>query len=253
MVLLLATLLVGVAVAVGTQLKGEFVPSQDQGRILVRLQTPVGSNLAETDRIFQRAEAFLRTVPEVSRAFGVVGGFGGSGVNSGILFVTLTPAAERRRTQADLSDVVRREFNSYPGARAVVQDLSQAGFTGQRGFPVEFSVQGPDLDRLVELSEQLTNELRASGSVQDLDSNYEVGAPELEIRPDRARCADLGVSITDVAATINAHRRRSGGEVQLWRSPHRRPREARLQRTGTDDIEQLLDARSRDLVRSVRS
>ncbi len=190
---------------IGRQLKGEFVPSQDQSRIIVRLQTAVGSDIGETNRIMQRVEEFASKRPEVQRMFTVVGGFAGaSAVNMGMLFLTLKPPQERALDQNAFSDVLRREFNSYPGVRAVVQDLSQSGFTAQRGFPVEFSVQGPNWDTLVGISEAIMKKLRESGTVVDLDSNYELGIPELRIIPDRARCADLGISVQDVATALNA-------------------------------------------------
>ncbi|MBI4511290.1 MAG: efflux RND transporter permease subunit [Deltaproteobacteria bacterium] len=204
LLLVAAVLLFAVAMRIMKSLPAEFVPSQDQSRLLVRLTTAVGSNLGETDKLFQKAESLVRTRPEVQRAFAVVGGFGGSGVKSGILFLTHSPPAERKLGQAELAAVLRKELNSFPGLRAVVQDLSQAGFTAQRGFPVEFSVQGPEWAQLVTLSERLMGKLRESGLVVDLDSNYELGMPELAIIPDRARAADLGVSVEDVATTINA-------------------------------------------------
>ena len=203
-VLAVAAILFAMSIVVFKRLPGEFVPSQDQSRIMVRVQTAVGSNLAETDRIFRQAEDFLNSQPEVLRVFAVVGGFGGGGVNSGILFVTLHPPDERKMTQQEFSAVVRQRLNSIPGARAVVQDLSQQGFTAQRGFPVEFSVRGPDWDKLVELSGEIREKLAASGMVVDLDTDYQVGMPELRITPDRARTADLGVTTEDVALTINS-------------------------------------------------
>ncbi|RKH51887.1 efflux RND transporter permease subunit [Corallococcus sp. AB049A] len=185
-------------------LPGEFVPSQDQGRMSVRLQTAVGSSLQETNRLFKRAEAFVASRPEVTRVFVVVGGGGsGSAVNSGNMNLTLVPT-DQRMPQAEFAQVLRKELNSYPGLRAVVQDLSQAGFTAQRGFPVEFSVRGSDWDKLVEASQSLREELLASGKVVDLDTDYQLGQPELRITPDRARAADLGVPIQAVASTVNA-------------------------------------------------
>ncbi|MBN8232504.1 efflux RND transporter permease subunit [Corallococcus macrosporus] len=185
-------------------LPGEFVPSQDQGRMSVRLQTAVGSSLEETNRLFKRAEAFVASRPEVTRVFVVVGGGGsGSAVNSGNMNLTLLPA-DQRMSQAEFAQVLRKELNSYPGLRAVVQDLSQAGFTAQRGFPVEFSVRGSDWNKLVEASQSLREQLQASGKVVDLDTDYQLGQPELRITPDRARAADLGVPIQSVASTVNA-------------------------------------------------
>ncbi|MCL4837553.1 MAG: efflux RND transporter permease subunit, partial [Thermoanaerobaculia bacterium] len=192
-----------VALLVMRALPREFVPSQDQSRLMVRLQTAVGSDLSETDRLFQRAESFLLSRPETDRLFGVVGGFG-AGVNGGVLFVTMLPPEERALTQRDFMGVLRRELNAIPGLRAVIQDLSQQGFTAQRGFPVEFSVRGSDWDQLIAVSQQVMGKLRETGTVVDLDTDYQLGMPELQIFPDRARAADLGVSVEDVATTLNA-------------------------------------------------
>jgi multidrug efflux pump subunit AcrB len=201
-VLLGAVALLAVSVFVFRALPGEFVPSQDQSRLMVRLQTAVGSNLEETNRLFQRAEAFAGSRPEVQRVFGVVGGFGGMGVNTGIMFMTLVPP-EQRMSQADFQQVLRKELNSYPGLRAVVMDLSQSGFTAQRGFPVDFSVRGADWEKLVAASTEIRDRLQASGKVVDVDTDYQLGMPELRITPDRARAADLGVPVEAVATTLN--------------------------------------------------
>ncbi|KFE70482.1 efflux RND transporter permease subunit [Hyalangium minutum] len=202
-VLLASVVVLAGSVFVFQALQSEFVPSQDQSRLMIRLQTAVGSSLEETNQLFQKAENYLATRPEVTRVFAVVGGMGGSGVNTGNLMVTLVPP-DQRMPQAELQQIVRKELNSYPGLRAVVQDLSQSGFTAQRGFPVEFSVRGSDWDKLVEASHEMREKLQASGKVVDVDTDYQLGMPELRILPDRARAADLGVSIEAVAATINS-------------------------------------------------
>lgn len=203
-VLVLTGLLMAASVVTLKGLPGEFVPSQDQSRLLVRMQTDVGANFAEIDRLFKRAEAFLATRPEVKNTFAVVGGFGGTGVNTGVLFVTMQPPAERAVTQSELMGVLRKEFNSYPGLKAVVLDLSQMGFSAQRGFPVEFSIRGRDWEKLVQSSVDLERRLAETGLVTDLDSDYQLGVPELRIRPDRARSADTGVAVSTIAETLNA-------------------------------------------------
>jgi hydrophobe/amphiphile efflux-1 (HAE1) family protein len=185
-------------------LPGEFVPSQDQSRLFVRLQSAVGSSLEESDRLMQRAEAFVNSRPEVERAFAVAGGFGGTGVNTGVIFMTLKDPKQRKLTQNEFAGVLRKELNSIPGVRAVVQDLSQQGFTAQRGFPVEFSIRGPDWASLVETSDDIRRELAQSGKVVDIDTDYQLGQPELRVEPDRARAADLGIPIERLASTVNA-------------------------------------------------
>ncbi|HET9888220.1 MAG TPA: efflux RND transporter permease subunit, partial [bacterium] len=80
LVLLSAAGVFVLAIVILRSLPSELVPSQDQSRLLFRLQTAVGSDLQETDRLFQRSENYLMSRPEVTRTFCVVGGGGGSGV-----------------------------------------------------------------------------------------------------------------------------------------------------------------------------
>ncbi len=204
LILVLAAILFAAAILVFTLLPSEFVPSQDQSRIMVRMMTAVGSDITETNGLVIKAEDIVRRHPEVSQVFSFVGGMGGGGVNSGMLYVTLVPPKERKLDQAAVSALIRRELNAVPGIRAVIQDTSQQGFTAQRGFPVEFSVRGSDWNQLVPLSQKVMSDLSASGAVVDLDSDYRVGMPELRVTPDRAVCADVGVSVDEVATTINA-------------------------------------------------
>jgi hydrophobe/amphiphile efflux-1 (HAE1) family protein len=224
-------------------LPSEFVPSQDQSRLMVRLQTAVGSDLGETDGLFRQAEAILQKHDEVRRVFAVVGGFGGQGssVNSGMLMVTLTPPDDREQTHLEFAGDIRRELNSVPGLRAVVQDPSQQGFTARRGFPVEFSVRGSDWDELTRVSAEVMQKLESTGHVVDLDTDYRVGMPELRIVPDRARCADLGIPVSDVAAAINTlvGGSRIGKYSEGGRRLDVRVRLLASQRTSPEDVTRL--------------
>ncbi len=250
MVLVLAVAVFGASIFVFKKLPSEFVPSQDQSRLMVRLQTAVGANMEETDRVFRRAEDFLMKQPEVVKVFGNVGGGGGGGVNSGIVFVTMIPP-DKRVSQQEFSARIRKEFNSYPGVRAVVQDLSQQGFTAQRGFPIEFSVRGPEWEKLIELATDMRERLAASGLATDVDTDYQVGMPELRIVPDRDRAADLGIPVEDVATTINAlvGGVRSGKYSTGGRRIDIRTRLLANQRTRPEDLNRLrLRTASGDLV-----
>ncbi len=199
-ILALAALLFAASLGVFYLMKAEFVPSQDLSRLAIRLQTAVGSDISETDTLVRRASAIVSARPEVSQVFYWIGG---GSVNSGQMFVTLVPPGERRLDQAAISAALRRELNAVPGLRAVIQDLSQQGFTAQRGFPVQFSVRGSDWDALVARSREIMDRLASSGLVTDLDSDYRLGMPELRVEPDRAAASDLGVSLDDVGTTLN--------------------------------------------------
>jgi len=202
-------LLIALAVLVGSvfifkMIPGEFVPSQDQSLMMIRIQAAVGSDIRETDALIRKTETALFRHPEVERIFANIGGMGGGGVSSGMMFVTLVPRSERDLSQAEITQQIRRELNAIPGVRAVIQDMSQRSFTAQRGFPVEFSVRGSDWERLVTITQGIMKKLEASGVIIDLDTDYRLGMPELQIQPDRGRCSDVGVSINDVATTLSA-------------------------------------------------
>jgi len=203
LILVLGALLFAAALFVLRLMPSEFVPSQDLSRMSIRIQTAVGSGLLETDKLMTKCESIVAARPEVQQMFTFIGGFGG-GVNSGNMNVTLVPPRERELSQAQISAELRRNLNSIPGVRAVIQDLSQQGFTAQRGFPVEFSVRGSNWDELISLSQGVMSKLRESGVVVDLDTDYQLGMPELRVMPNRAVAADLGVSVDEVATTINA-------------------------------------------------
>ncbi|MEW6055228.1 MAG: efflux RND transporter permease subunit [Bdellovibrionota bacterium] len=185
-------------------LNKEFMPAQDQGRFMVRIQTPVGSSLQFTDAKFKEAEKFFASHPDVDRYYTAVGGFGGGQVNSGIVFITLKERPERKLSQHELMDVTRKELAKIPDAKVFLQDLSMRGFTASRGFPVEFTVRGPDWEKLGGHSQEIMKRLEATGLVSDLDSDYETGMPEVQITPDRRKAALRGVSVRAISETVNA-------------------------------------------------
>jgi hydrophobe/amphiphile efflux-1 (HAE1) family protein len=193
-------------------LRKEFVPSQDQSMFLCRLQTPVGSSMEFTDDRMKQAEAFVNTRPEVSGYFSVVGGFGGGSVNTGFVFVTLkTPKnrpvvapARRPLKQTEIMAVFRNALNQIPDLKASIQDLSLSGFSAQRGFPIEFYIKGPDWKQLAVYSADIREEMRKSGLMTDIDTDYLANLPEIRVIPDRAKADERGVSIDKVGTAINA-------------------------------------------------
>jgi HAE1 family hydrophobic/amphiphilic exporter-1 len=99
----------------------------------------------------------------------------------------------------------RQEFSKVPGVRrTIIQDLSQQGFSAQRGFPVEVSLLGADWDTLSKLSEDFQKKMQASGLMTDVDTDYRLGQPEVRVVPNRKKAAERGVSIEAIGNAINA-------------------------------------------------
>lgn len=210
-VLVVSTLIFVASIFLTSALKKEFVPSQDQSRFRVKITMPMGSSIEKTDKAFKKIEEFLLARPEVEATFSAVGGFSGGQVNEGTMFLTMKPKNERpfvkghRETQAEFMQVVRKACKSVPDVEsASIQDLSLTGFTAQRGFPIEFTVRGPDWGKLGEYSKTITDKMESSGLMTDIDTDYQPGMPELQVFPDRQKAAQYGVSILSIANTINA-------------------------------------------------
>lgn len=246
----------------GGLLPREFVPRQDSSLFQIRFQTPVGTSLDVADRAFASIERFLASRGEIQRYFGFVGagGMGGGQVNNGFMFVTMKdprerpadPATGRRLSQQAFMDVARGAINGIPGVRAAILDPSQQGFSASRGFPVEISIRGRDWDTLAEKAKGIMASMREGGLVIDVDSDYQVGMPEVQVIPDRNKAADVGVSIEAIGRTINAA---IGGErVAKFKDKGRRfdvrVRLVSTQRQHPEDIARLYVRTSRgDLVR----
>ncbi|MBN2078517.1 MAG: efflux RND transporter permease subunit [Spirochaetes bacterium] len=194
-------------------MRKEFVPPQDQGIFMVTMRTPLGSSLEFTDGVFKKAEAILASRSEVRTFMCAVGGFQGGLVNEGRIYVTLADKDERptappfrkRPTQQEFMGLIREQFRKIPGTAVVtIMDPSQAGFSAKRGYPIEFSIQGPDWQRLADYSGKIMAAMEKSGMVTDMDSDYQMGMPEIKVTPDRARASARGVTITNIADTISA-------------------------------------------------
>jgi multidrug efflux pump len=181
-------------------LRKEATPQVDDGVLFVRYETQAGASLEEMDRLMRQVEGWMLGRPEIKRFYTIVGGFGGTGVNSAVQFVTLTPTESGRIGKYALKDIATAHFETIPGLKAVVQENPGPG---SRGYTVEYSVRGNDWDTVVAGAEDLTRRMADSGLYRDIDTDYQLGRPEIAVRPDRARCQDLGVPITDVATAVN--------------------------------------------------
>jgi hydrophobe/amphiphile efflux-1 (HAE1) family protein len=249
-VMLGAVFLFVVSLGILPLLRQEFVPSQDSGRFGVRFFTPVGTSIDVTDRAFRQLEEFAANRGEIDRYMGFIGGFGGGEVNSGFIFLMMKdlkdrpPSRETGRplTQQEFMDVMRRVGSRIPGIRVSVQDFSQSGFSASRGFPVELSIRGRDWDTLAAKSREIMDAMRESGLVTDVDSDYRVGMPEVQVIPERNKAADLGISMAAVGETVNGAI--GGARVAKFKDKGRRydirVRLLSSQRQRPEDIARLL-------------
>jgi hydrophobe/amphiphile efflux-1 (HAE1) family protein len=192
-----ASLVMVLALAIGLLLPSEFSPPQDQSSFNIRITAPLGSDVNEADRYARKVEQILYNHSEVQSVMSNVS------PGSASLTVSLVPPSQRKLTQQAFAASLRKQF-SLAGAKISIQDPSQQGIGTSKGYPIEVSIRGPDWNELITNAMHVRDELAQSGVATDVDSDYQVGLPEVLVAPDRARTADLGVSIQDLATTINA-------------------------------------------------
>jgi hydrophobe/amphiphile efflux-1 (HAE1) family protein len=230
----------------------EFLPQQDQGTFLIRVQAPVHSSLAFTQARLVEAEQVLKRHPEIDRFFSAIGGFTSdtgaadgvitdSQVNSALIYVTMKPKGQRHVGQFALMDQLRRELGKIPGITAVPQDLASHDFIAGRGFPVELNLRGPDYRVLEEKSAEIIGALRATGDFRDIDTDFRAGMPEVRIYPNRELATTSGVSVNTIADTVNTA---IGGAIEGKFTNKDRRYDVRLrleggERIGADDITRL--------------
>lgn len=187
------------------KLRQEFVPSQDQNILFITGQTKPGSSLNFTLARAEEAEKILAQDPDVE-GFLVSVGAGGpnSEINQMTLPTLLKPREDRKFTHLQIRDRLRAKFSKIEGARFSIRDLSARGLTSGRQFPLSFNLGGPDLKVLQEKAQEIMARLDKEGLTQDLDTDFKLGFPELDILPDREQMARRSVNIDTVARTLNS-------------------------------------------------
>ena len=189
----------------------EFVVDDDMSEFEVVAEAPPGASLERSADILRAMEAEIRTIPEVVTLFATAGVRGQyqSNVTDLSIYVGLTHLSERKRTQPELMQEVRRKLAIFPGLRVSVQNISLIGGGGFRQTPFNLILRGPDLARLEQYAAGVIQELKTKTGFVDLDTAQALRQPETQVNIDRHKASDLGVRVDAVAIAL---RTMVGGE-----------------------------------------
>ena len=201
LVVLLTVLVVASSGFFFARIGSSFVPDQDEGRFLVYLRTPLGSNIDYTLSKIKEAEAILNRHPEIRTEFALIGAGSASQVNQGTIVVRMAPREERKLTQQQVVPIIRNEVQQIAGARvfAAPYPLVQ----GSRGEPLQFVLAGESIGEVGRLARELQNRLQAEAGLGRFDTDLQLDLPQLVFQPDRTRIADAGLTSEDVALAVN--------------------------------------------------
>lgn len=224
-------------------LKREFVPKSDEGRFIIRLETPTGSTLYETDEKLRMVEDLALSLPEAKSVFVAIGVGERKEVNKGFVVVNLKDRKERKRSQQQIMVDLRKRMRQMPGFKAYVEDISPVATAGRRGAPLQIDLKGPEMERLEKISEQIMGEMVNSPGIVDVSSDLELTKPEVRVLIDRNRAADVGVDIREISSSIQ--QLVGGQEISKFKDVERakrydvRVRLIRDQRMNPQDISQI--------------
>src|SRR6185295_5287249 len=154
----------------------------------------------------KKAEEYLARQPGIQDLYSTIGNYENNNVvNAGVIYVILSDPSARKRTQQEIMYQSRSELKQVlPGVDISTQDLSLTGFSASRGFPIEFTLEGPDWKELGKYSKALVGRLEKGGFLEDINMDFQAGMPEIHVIPDRARAAEHGVSMTTLSQEIGA-------------------------------------------------
>jgi len=182
-----------------------FIPYDDQDEYEVTLRAAEGTSLQVTRGIAARVAAEIRQLPGVDYTLLTIGDNPQHVSNLTSIYVRLVPIKQRNLSQFDLMAKTREQvlprFKDLH-LRTTVNAVQAIANNGQRNADIMLSMRGANLEKLTEYSQTLLNKLRQMPGVVDPDSSLIVGKPELRVHIDRAKAADLGVSISNAAESM---------------------------------------------------
>ena len=180
-----------------------FLPVDDQSQYEITVRVPEGTSLQATSIALERIAAQLRKAPGVEHTLVTVGGGTSQVVNNGTIYVKLSPIEDRAKSQQDLMTDAREILKNYPEYRTGVQEVAAFSGGGFRNANVQFMISGPDLQKLQEYSDIMVEKMKSIPDAVDVDSTLISGKPEVQLKVDRKRAADLGVKIGDISQALN--------------------------------------------------
>jgi HAE1 family hydrophobic/amphiphilic exporter-1 len=180
-----------------------FLPADDQSQYNVLIRTPEGTSLASTTQISEGIAQQIRALPGVESTLMTDGGTADASVNNSSIYVKLTDMDKRDVSQQDLMQRTRSLLKNLPQDIHTSVELVSSIGGNQSNAEVQYFIEGPDLDKLARYSDALLAKLKKIPGVVDADSTLRSGKPEISLDIDRARAADLGVSVMDIEQALN--------------------------------------------------
>nr|WP_294900769.1 efflux RND transporter permease subunit [uncultured Pedobacter sp.] len=196
---------VGLIVLFWKILPKETSPLDDRSALTVNITAPEGSSFEYTDAYMNQVNKLIQdSIPEKSAEISLTApGYSGSGAsNTGFFRIKLKDPDQRNRSQNEIATKLTKDLKKLNGAKAFVLQQPTISVGRSRGLPIQFVIQAPNFEKLREKLPLFMDEIGKNPIFTNTDVNLKFNKPELYVSIDRNKAQDLGVSVLDVAQTL---------------------------------------------------
>ena len=201
---IVVAVIAGMIAYFGYTLQQELAPLEDRSRVRIFATGPEGATFEFMDRYVDTViKAVNERTPETDAIISVTSpGFGAaSSVNSAFFNIILNSPSERSRTQFEIADDITAMLRNHTEARGFV--TQEQSIRGQRGgLPVQYVIQAPNFEQLAEYLPKFMEDATNDPAFSIVDVDLKFNKPELNIEINRERARALGVSIRNIAQTL---------------------------------------------------
>lgn len=194
----------GIIAFFGSRLQSELAPMEDKSRMIVRATAPEGTSYERMDLFQQQLITLLDTLSEKDNILAVTSpGFGASiSANSSFVRLNLVPKDKRVRSQQEIAEELGQKLKRYNFARIFVAQEQTIGGNRFAALPVQYVLQAPTLERLEEILPQFLARASQDPAFQLVDVDLKFNKPEIQVRINRDKAAEMGVSVRDIAEAM---------------------------------------------------
>jgi len=183
----------------------EFMPQPDRGEFALNIEMPIGTSIESTNEATRKIEDMINNMPQVEQYYTIVGrnetSFGSANKsNIGQIQIKLVSEKKRKESTQEIISQVVEKASTIPGIKATA---SLIGIFGSADMtPVAIEIKGEELNKLIDVSKKVSEIVSSTAGTRDVKSSWEEGQPEVKVLINRDKCADLGLSVGEVATTL---------------------------------------------------
>jgi multidrug efflux pump len=197
----------GLIFFVGKMLPSELAPLEDRSLFRISTLMPEGTSYDAFESFMDRTTRYMiDSVSEQRIVVTIVApSWAGTGsVNSGIISMVLKDPEQRNKSQKEIVEGLNKKLGKFPeGKLFMLQEQTiSAGGSGRFGLPVQFVIQNLNFEKLREKLPAFLEEANKSPVFQGVDVNLKFNKPEVQVSIDRMKAAEMGISVLDVANTL---------------------------------------------------